>query len=332
MPRPDPDRIVFDLERTFMLVKGRRFVSALLFLLIGGLTLFSETQVTAQKVGDQKSAVVFCVASYGAAEQAIEPILIIDSGKWSNPVAGDSDASDLTEFGSKYYGSGQKYRLLFGGADAGVVTVNKATSDSECFRTGALVKVSARPAIKLNRNVMALATNSNSLGKVKSSRRAPTAAERAEAIRLAKKKYGAKGTPAAALSTLEVVNLTSMDLDMDGKAEMIGTFVVKKTGKGAARYVLFMIAEMQDQNYRATLSNYEQFTSKDIMSGGSLDSVGSDGIYTERLVDQLDVDSDGTGEVISTTNGFEGVTFKIYSRKAGTWQSVYEFASYRCAF
>ena len=196
----------------------------------------------------------------------------------------------------------------------------------------ASVKVSAGPAIKFNRNVMALATNSESLGKAKGSRRAPTAAERAEAIRLAKKAFEAKGTPAAVLSTLEVVNLTSMDLDMDGKAEMIGAFVVKKTGKAAARSVLFLIAEMQGQNYRAALSNYEQFTSKDIMSGGSLDSIGSDGIYTERLVDQLDIDSDGTGEVISITNGFEGDTYKIYSRKAGTWQSVYEFASYRCAF
>ena len=118
-----------------MLVKGRRFVSAFLLFLIGGLALISETQVAAQKSGDQNSTVVFCVSSYGAAEIAIAPILIIDAGKWSNPVAGDSDSSELTQFASKYYGSGQKYRLLSGGGDAGVVAVNKPTLDSECART-----------------------------------------------------------------------------------------------------------------------------------------------------------------------------------------------------
>lgn len=315
-----------------MRLRLRRLISSLLLLLIVFLSLLDERHVVAQRVGDPKSVVLFCVSSAGPTETSLEPLLIIDGGKYANPVAGDSDASELTQFGKTFYGSGTKYRLLFGGGEAGSVSVVKPSIDSECFRTGASVKLNAQANIKLNRNVMALATNSESVGRAQISRRAPTPSERAEGIRVAKKSFEAKGTPTAILPTIGVVNLTATDLDGDGKAELIGTFVVKQTKGVASRHVLFLIAEQQGQSYQAALSNVERFTTKDIMSGGSLNSIGAEGIYTERLVDQLDLDADGTGEVISITNGFEGVTYKIYSRHAGTWLSVYEFGSYRCAF
>lgn len=311
----------------------RGIVSVLLLLVLGCSTFFDERRVIAQQGGDQKAVVVFCVSASGVpTETFMEPVVMIDGGKYTAPVAGDSDETELSEFGKTFYGAGQKYRLLFGGGEAGSVTVKKSMMDSDCFRAGASVKISAQPIVKLNRNVMALATYSESLGRAKRSRRVPTPSERAEALRLAKKGYETKGVPAAIFPTLEVVNLTAMDLDGDGKAELVGTFVLKKTKGGAARYVLFLIAEPEGKGYRASLTNYESFTTKDIMSGGSIDSIGAQGIYTERLVDQLDIDADGTGEVITLTTGFEGVNYKIYKRKAGMWQSVYEFGSYRCAF
>jgi hypothetical protein len=179
---------------------------------------------------------------------------------------------------------------------------------------------------------MALATDSESLGRGDTSRRSPAPGERNEAIRLAKDAFVAKGSPASMLPTLQVVNLTAADLDHDGKFELIGSFVLKKTGKDAARHTLFMIAEPQGKSFRANLSNYERFTSKDIMSGGSLDSVGTEGIYTERLVDQLDFDADGMGEIVTITTGFESVSYKIYKKQSGTWKTIYDFGNYRCAF
>jgi hypothetical protein len=315
-----------------MRLQFRILISSVMMLLLVCLSSVDERQVSAQQVGEPKGVVVFCVSSAGPAESSMEPILLIDDGKYTNPVAGDSDASALSEFASKFYNSGQKYRLLFGGGDAGSLTVKKSAMDSECFRAGASIKLSALATVKLNRNVMALATNLESLGHAQISRRVPTPAERAEGIRLAKQAYKEKGASTALLSTIEVVNLTAMDLDADGNAELIGTFVLKKTKRGAERHVVFLIAEMQGQGYRTALYNYERFTTKDIMSGGSLNSIGAEGIYTERLVDQLDMDADGTGEVISITNGFEGVTYKMYKKQAGKWKSVYEFGSYRCAF
>ena len=307
-----------------------KFSAALFFLLAGCFSIPDTGLVIAQQ-GDGKGVVVFCVTASGDPTATLmEPVLMIDGEKYAAPPAGDSDQTELSEFGRKYFSARQMYRLLSGGGEAGFVTVEKSMIDSDCFRAGAAVMTSTK--IKLNRNVMALATNSVSLGRGQGSRRAPTPFERAEGIRLAKQTYLAKGTPAAILPTLEVVNLTAMDLDAEGKSELIGSFVVKKTNGGAERFVLFFIAIPDGKGYRAGFANLERFGAKDIMSGGSLDSIGADGIYTERLVDQLDIDADGVGEVMTLTTGFEGVNYKIYKRKAGMWQSIYEFGSYRCAF
>jgi hypothetical protein len=245
-------------------------------------------------------------------------------------VGGDSDAAELSKFARSYYRPGQKYRLLSGGGEAGTVVVKKDTKDAECARTGAEVKLDTK--VRFNRNVMALATNSDALGRASSSRRPPTPSERAAVLRLVKQTYQAKGVPASLLPNLETVNLTATDLNRDGKAEMIGSFVVKKLKGGAARYVLFLLAEPQGSDYQAGVTTYERYTNEDVMSGGDIDAIGSGGIYTERLVDQLDLDGDGAGEVITLVNGFEGDTYHIYKKTDGKWRSVYEFAKYRCAF
>ncbi|HEV2914641.1 MAG TPA: hypothetical protein VGX92_15285 [Pyrinomonadaceae bacterium] len=285
----------------------------------------------ANRQGGQSSAVVFVVSARSLPTAAMEPILIIEQGKYKNPIAGDSDPEEIARFATEYYRKGAEYRVLFGGGRAGTLTVKASTRDEECFRTGA--EVTLRSKARLNSNVMALATNSDSLGRAgEGSRRAPTASERAAILPLARNAFRQKGVPAALLPTLQTVNLTAFDLDGDGKAELAGTFVVKKRKGGQQRYVLFLLAEPQNDGYRAVVTEYASYTEKDIMSGGNIDAIGTTGIYTERLVDQLDLNADGASEVITITDGFESVTYMIYGKQNGRWGKVYEFASYRCAF
>jgi hypothetical protein len=186
--------------------------------------------------------------------------------------------------------------------------------------------------VKLNSNVMALATNSETLGRATGSRRAPTNAERAAVMPLALSTFRQKGVPASLLPSLDTVNLTATDLNGDGKAELIGSFVVKKTKGGQERYVLFLLAEPDGNSYKAAISNYDRYTPKDIMSGGEINAIGQTGLYTERLVDHLDLDGDGTSEVITMKLGFEGDGYTIYRKQKGPWQKLYEFSNYRCAF
>jgi hypothetical protein len=101
------------------------------------------------------------------------------------------------------------------------------------------------------------------------------------------------------------VNLTALDLNKDGKSELIG--------------------------YQTTVLQYERFTMKDMMSGADLTAIDN-GVYLERLVDALDLDGDGASEVITVRDGLEGDGYQIYKKKNAKWTMVYEFANYRCAF
>ncbi|HEX8142624.1 MAG TPA: hypothetical protein VF553_08515 [Pyrinomonadaceae bacterium] len=302
-----------------------------IFSALAGFFLISAPQAEAVLVGAQAKTVLFVVSSPVPQQASMLPILIIDGGNYKAPVAGDSDAEEITRFAADYYRKGQEYRVLFGGGRAGKLTVKNSTKDSECGRTGADVSLQT-PQIRFNSNVMALATNSDSLGRTTGSRRAPTNAERAAVMPLALAAFRQKGVAASLLPSLDTVNLTATDLNGDGKAELIGSFVVKKTRGGQERYVLFLLAEPDGNSYKPALSNYEKFTQNDIMSGGDIDAIGQTGLYTERLVDHLDLDADGTSEVVTLKLGFEGDGYTIYRRQQGRWQKLYEFSNYRCAF
>ena len=281
----------------------------------------------AQQGSDPKATVLFAVSSMQPSSAFMVPFVIIENGQFKQPIAGDSDEAEMASFATAYYPKGRKYRVLFGGGEAGSLTVKEANKDKECSRSSA--DVTLRSPAKLNRNVMALATNSDSLGKSKGTRRPPTAAERAALMPLVRAAYRQKGVPAALLPGLMTINLTALDLEGDGKSELIGSFVVKKGN--AARYALFLFAEPKGASYQTTVLQYEQITDNDLMSGATIDAV-ENGVYLERLIDALDLDGDGASEVVTERDGFEGDSYLIYKKQAGKWNKVYEFSNYRCAF
>lgn len=298
-------------------------------LLLTSLLVGGTVQTRAHQESKPNATVLFVVSSMQLPNADIVPFVIIDQGQFKPPVAGDSDADEISKFSDLYYSKGRKYRVLFGGGGAGTLSVEKSNKDGECSRTSADVTLQSQA--KLNRNVMALATNSDSLGGAKGTRRSPTAVERAALMPLVRAAYKQKGLPASLLPGLVTVNLTALDLDNDGKAELIGSFVVKKQKGGAARYALFLIAEPEGNSYRTTVLQYERFTQKDVMSGATIDVIEG-GIYLERLIDGLDLDGDGGSEVITLRQGLEGDGYLIHKKQDGKWKQIYEFSNYRCAF
>lgn len=300
-----------------------------LALLLASLFAGHASAIRPRQESTPKTTVLFTVYSMQPPNAYMVPLVIIENGQYKQPIAGDSDANEITSFSNTYYSKGSKYRVLFGGGEAGSLTVNKSNQDEECTRTSA--DVGLRTTAKLNRNVMALATNSDSLGRAKNTRRSPTPAERAALMPLVRAAYRQKGVPAALLSNLMTINLTALDLDNDGKSELIGSFVAKKLKGGAARYPLFLFAEPQGSSYRTTILQFERYTAKDIMSGADLTAIEG-GVYLERLIDALDLDGDGSSEVITVRDGLEGDGYFIYKKQGAKWNQVYEFSNYRCGF
>lgn len=314
-----------------MRFKRSSLVSVLLLvaLLVTALFVGSAANASRSQEANPKATVIFVVSAMNPSSASMLPFVIIENGQFKQPIAGDSDQAEMNSFIGNYYSKGHKYKVLFGGAEAGSLTIKKSNKDDECSRTSA--DVALRSTVRLNRNVMALATNSDSLGAAKSSRRSPTPAERAALLPLVKAAYKGKGVPAALLPGLMTINLTALDLNNDGKSELIGSFVVKKQQGGAARYALFLIAEPQGDSYRTTVLQYDRFTKADIMEGAELTAVEG-GVYLERLIDVLDLDGDGTSEVATVKEGLEGDGYFIYKKQGGAWNKAYEFSNYRCGF
>lgn len=287
------------------------------------------TQLDAQKAKPKPVAkakpIIFAVISDG---KTVEPIAYVENGKLVQPVSGGEEVAKLTSFNRQYYKANSVYRLIFGGATAGTVTIKSSDSKAECSANMAEVAVVSAKA-KLKGNVMALATNAAVSKKSGGVRRLPSAAERAEIEALVRSEFVKQKVASSAAKTLKYQNLTAVDVDSNGIAEMIGSFWVE-TGS-TSRALLFFIADKSGGGkYSFGYSKFESVKQEDVMSG-EIASV-DEGVYHERLLDIFDYDNDGVAEVFTYVQSFEGAGFNTYRREGGKWIVSFEGSNYHCGY
>ena len=138
----------------------------------------------------RKSGVVFAVSAESG-EGSMDAVVIVDGKNLRRPYT-DEQKENQKSFAQQYFAAGNTYRLIFGGGEAGTVTVKKWSEGCNNIHAEVTTATSAR----LGGRVMALATNSETLGKRPSTRRVPTETERAAALTLMKSVYSRNRTPA----------------------------------------------------------------------------------------------------------------------------------------
>ena len=295
---------------------NRTVISTLLTLALFWLAPFSANLQQDHGKPAATSAAIFAVLRSPDNNVAIEPVVIIERGRFVKPPEGvDKDAngkfSDTlasARFAAKYYRTGHQYHLLFGAGKAGIATVTRRTSLA-CISLSAAVRLET--SAKIGGAVEALATDSDSLGSPEGSRRAASAAEREAAVGLARRAYRQKGVSASLIQKMTVFNLTAADLNHDGNTELIGSFRIDDP-EGA--YVLFLIMERNaGANFGVALQRYDK--------GNELG---------EDLVDYLDLDGDGIDEVITRIAGYESYEYAIYKKKDKKWRAVYQGGGNGC--
>lgn len=292
------------------MVFSRKFcLLTLMLILTGSLPVVS---LTAQKKS-QKS-VLFCLERYEDGKTAMEPIVILSSGKFLAPPTGIESTEDLADqdvesvkFLKNYYRKGQSYRVVFGTAEDGTVTVMKP-QESGCVSLSAQVSVAS--SVKLGGRVYALATDHPTLGVGKKrSRRAPTPEERSAAIAIAKDFLRGKKVPAALMKLMQVGNLTAVDLNGDGKDELVGNFEIDQSDTVLEARSLFFILSPVGVEFKIAFSEYYQ---------------GSEEQYRRSIfIDHLDLDGDDISEVIVRTTYYESFSYSIIKNKGGKWVNVY---------
>ena len=253
----------------------------------------------------RKRVVVFSVSAESG-DASMDAVVIVDGKQLRAPYS-DEQKDRQKSFANAYFAPGTLSRLIFGGGEAGNVTVKKWSEGCNNIHA----EVTPATSVKLGGHVMALATNSESLGKRASARRAPTDGERAAVMSLMKSVYSQNRTPASLIPSIKVTNLTATDLNGDGKYEMIGSFTL--AAKTKFERDLFLIAHQQGAAMRADFAKFQAYQPPPETFLSSID-----------FIDQLDLDGDGTGEVFATQGGFDGYALLIFKRVRGVWRQVYD--------
>ena len=287
---------------------------------------FSVSTVIAQKkrppVKAKAKPIIFAVLNDGG---TLEPIAFIEKGKLAQAASSD-DGNTGTTFTNTYYKTKPVYRLIFGGVDDGTATIKSFDPKAEC--SAFMAQITAQPTkAKLKGMVMALATDAPTK-KTKGVRRPPTATERAEIETIVRAELIKQGVSTNAAKNLKYYNLTALDVDADGKAEMVGSYWAETSPK--ERNLLFFIAEKSaGGKYELGYSDYSKVTPAEIMSGEmkDLDELGG-----ELLLDVLEYNGDSTAEIFTINRAFEGNNFQVYSRQDGKWMKVFEGYNYHCAY
>jgi hypothetical protein len=242
----------------------------------------------------------------------MDAVVMIDGKRLRAPYT-DEQKDRQKSFGNQYFAPGKVYRLIFGGGEAGTVTVKKWSEGCNNIHAEVTAKTSAR----LGGKVMALATTSETLGKRASARRALTDSERAQVLTLVKSIYSQRRTPASLIGSIKVTNLTATDLDGDGKYEFIGSFM--SAAKNKFERDLFLIAHQQGAAMRADLVKFQAYQPPPEEFLSSID-----------FIDQLDLDGDGTGEVFANQGGFDGYALLIFKKVGGRWRQIYDTIGDAC--
>jgi hypothetical protein len=289
-------------------------VTALLFLSLGLATIKSPGRTTLQKPHPTPDRALVCAVSLadGDSQNNMDPVVIVENGKFQQPYAQYYETAQR-QFANRYFLPDTKYRVTFGGGEVGSLTVK--TWDMGCNNIHATAIVDDHG--KIPAKLSALATNSESLGRRPSSRRAPTDAERAAINLMVTQIYRSRGATRALLRSVVTTNLTATDLNGDGKFELIGSYTAETKTK--ARRDLLLIAEPDGLSFKSTLVNYQSY---------KLPPEGFDSAI--NFVDQVDLDGDGVAEVFVQQHGFDAYGYSIYKKQRGRWRIVFTTTGDAC--
>jgi hypothetical protein len=294
------------IKSSAMNVMHQATIHILLSMLIslGGPHPSGVVQTNNRRAPQDEGTVIFSVTKYANEPAYIEPIVIIRGRKYTAPPV-DGPEALTKKFTGTFFHPGRRYRVVFGGGDAGTLSVVKEIQPG-CV--GLTAEVQLQTSARMGGQVEALAVSSDEIGRGESFRRAPTEDERAAALVVARRLYTQRRVSAALIKKMSTVNLTALDLERDGKVELIGSFQIR--GANYVSYDLFVIFEPAEAgNYKPALTWYNKG--------------GEENYESRSLVDAIDLDGDHVAEVIAGSSYYESNDYVIYKRQAGTWRPIY---------
>jgi hypothetical protein len=237
---------------------------------------------------------------------------------FANPPLEERKQKEAKEFAARYYRPGRTYRVLATGAEIGAARVERETSLG-CVSLAARVTVTPPRSKRDWHRLRLLAIGSMHVVPRKAFSRNLTLSEEDAIWSLAEHELRARGVRASLFQDMEGGYFIAADLNRDGRRDLIGSFQAPDPKTHNAHH-LFLIALGDDAGgYRSEYVWYYR--------EGRNDS----SIRTMNLVDSLDLDEDGTDEVITSTQYYETNDYQILKRgRNGKWTIVYSGGGSGC--
>jgi hypothetical protein len=205
------------------------------------------------------------------------------------------------------YKAGAQITLFVAGQRQGNVTVKKVMP-FQCDLSALLVTTDW--SFSLRNGAMALATNAATVRSHETHRRQPNEAELDRAKLLAMNEFLKHGVLGKFSKNLKVEHAIVLRVDEAEGEFFVGTLSLEAEG---ADHEIFLVAKMASSGDTMELARYHKTT--DIEDG-------KDAQYA-RFVDQLDLDGDGTDEIVVEVMGYESEEFVVYKRTGGRWRKVH---------
>ena len=118
------------------------------------------------------------------------------------------------------------------------------------------------------------------------------------------------GVPEELAKGIKVDQLIVTKVDESESKLVIGSLHVEAKG---VRHEVFLIGKLDSSGATTELARYHKTT--DLEDGTDSEDM--------RFVDQLDLDGDGTDEIVVEVTGYENEEFGIYRRRNGSWSQVH---------
>ncbi|HJZ64329.1 MAG TPA: hypothetical protein VKD70_08430 [Candidatus Acidoferrum sp.] len=205
------------------------------------------------------------------------------------------------------YNVGEKIGLFVGGQRQGNIKIEKVLG-LQCDSSAAVV--SADTSAGWDKDVMALGTNASGISGHASAQRPANEAEKSIAKRLAVAEFRKHGVPEQLAREIQFAQAVVTKLDQNRHDSLVANVFIKTK---ARVHELFLIGKLDGTDASTEFTRYH--LTKDV----------EDGMDSEdyRFVDQLDLDGDGTDEIVVEVTGYESEEFRILKRVNGLWIRVH---------
>lgn len=289
---------------------GRCVVSFLLFALVA--RVFPQSTNNSP----QSTECLWLVLSGGTPEQMpLIPAFKVVGGKLYDAPIGCSDDNvpdkGYKKFEEDYFQPGRTFQVLFGGANAGTIVLNRA--DSEFGRGYGTYRGNA----PIRGRISAIATSGSPNVKPESSRRPPTPAQQAAAISLAKTMFTNAGVPPQPLSNIHFENLTVSSLTPSPGEKLLASFSVEDSVGN--RHAVFFVASLREGGLTPEFA-WTHVTKTEAQ------------VEVMGFIDQADLFGDGREEIIAEVSYYENWHYVVLARTrhGDSWEEIFETGTLGC--